>query len=143
MRRLHFYVMGLIALGYGLLAVAEYVMVSYGPRLGWLTRYPPQQLAWLETLPGWVHGTFAFHAVIALVGALCLLAHVRAAVWMLAFAFLSLVVLQVWMVFVSRPSVIDMTGGGAMPWITLGLVLALSFLVYLYARQEKRAGEVL
>ena len=143
MRRLHFYVMGLIALAYGLLVCAEYVLVSYGIRAGWLALYPPEQLAWLETLPGWVHGVFGFHAVIALVGALCLMAHVAAAVWMLAFAFLSLVVLYGWMVFVARPNVIELVGGGAMPWIVLGLVGALSFLIYLYARQEKVAGEVL
>ena len=142
MRRLHFYVMGFIALAYGLLAVAEYVMISYGPRMGWLRLYPAEQIAWLETLPVWVHGTFGFHALIALVGALCLLAHVQAAVWMLAFAFLSLAVLQVWMVFLADPSVIELTGGGA-AWLALALVLALSFLLYLYARQEKRTGEVL
>lgn len=143
MNRLHFYVMGVIALGYGLLVAAEYVMVSYGLRVGWLDLYPPAQLTWLETLPGWVHGVFAVHALMALVGALCLLAHVAAAVWMLAFAFLSLVVLYGWMIVFARPTVIDLTGGGAVPWTVLALVAALSFLVYLYARQEKVAGEVL
>lgn len=143
MRRLHFYVMGLIALAYGLLVAVEYLLVSYGPRMGWLRLYPQEQIAWLATLPGWVHGLFAIHALLALVGALCLLAHVKAAVWMLAFAFISLVVLQVWMVFVSEPGLIELTGGGAVTWLTLGLVLALSFLVYLYARQEKVTGEVL
>ncbi len=143
MGRLHFYVMGLIALVYGLLACAEYVMVSYGIRAGWLDYYPPEQLAWLGTLPGWVHGVFGFHALIALVGALCLLAHVPAAVWMLAFAFLSMVVLDVWMVAFAEPGLIELTGGGAMPWLVLGLTLVLSFLIYLYARQEKQAGEVL
>lgn len=143
MSRLHFYAMSLIALLYGLLTTAEYVMVSYGLRIGWLDLYPPEQIAWLETLPAWVHGVFAFHALIALVGALCLMAHVAAAVWMLAFAFLSLCVLYGWMIFLSRPTIIELTGGGSMPWVLLALVLALSFLVYLYARQEKVAGDVL
>lgn len=143
MRRWHFYVMGLIALGYGLLVLAEYVLISYGEVMGWLTFYPPEQVAWLTSLPGWVHGVFGTHAVLALIGALCLLAHIRAAVWMLAFAFIALVVLYVWALFFATPTLLSLVGGGAMAVVTLVLVLALNFLIYLYARQEKRVGEVL
>ena len=143
MRRMHFYVMGFIALLYGLLGMAEYVMISYGLIDGWLEMYPADQIAFLTTLPDWVHGLWGLHATLALVGALSLLAHLRAAVWMLAFAFLSLVVLCAWMVFVAEPSVIALVGGGWLPWVSIGLVLLLSFLIYLYARQEKQTGEVL
>ena len=80
---------------------------------------------------------------LALLGALCLLAHLRASVWMLAFAFLTLVVLYVWMLWLAVPGVVALVGGGVTVWAALVLVLALSFLIYLYARQEKRTGEVL
>lgn len=143
MRRWHFYVMGLIALLFGVLSLAEYVMVSYGMRMGWLTFYPPEQLAWLESLPGWVHGAWGAHSVLAFVGALCLLAHLRPAVWMLGFSFILLAVLMVWAAFLAETTLIALVGGGAMPWVTTALVLLLSFLIYLYARQEKRVGEVL
>ncbi|MCK0166440.1 hypothetical protein MWU52_02635 [Jannaschia sp. S6380] len=143
MRRWHFYVMGAIALAYGVIAMAEYVIVSYGLWVGWLEMYSAEQVQWLRALPNWVHGVWGFHATIALVGALCLLAHLRAAVWMLAFATLSLIVLYVWMVALATPSVIALVGGGWLAWATLGLVLLLSLLIYVYARQEKRAGEVL
>jgi hypothetical protein len=143
MRRWHFYVMGLIALAYGLLMTAEYVLVSYGEVMGWLVLYPPEQVQWLTTLPAWVNAVFGAHAVLALVGSLCLLAHLRAAVWMLAFAFFTLIALCIWAVFFANPTLIALVGAGWLAWTTLGLVVALSFLIYLYARQEKRAGEVL
>ncbi|MEM7644495.1 MAG: hypothetical protein AAF366_18515 [Pseudomonadota bacterium] len=143
MRRWHFYVMGLIALGYGVLVMAEYVLISYGAVMGWLALYPDDQVAWLTSLPGWVHGLLGLHAVLALVGALCLLAHVRAAVWMLAFAFLSLVVLTLWAVAIASPTLLALVGGGGMAWLLVAMTLALNFLIYLYARQEKLVGEVL
>jgi hypothetical protein len=141
MRRWHFYVMGLIALLFGVLSVAEYVLVSYDIFAGWLAFYPADQLLWLQGVPGWVHGFWAVHAVLALVGALCLLAHVRAAVWMLGFSFLSLVVLLVWAMAFADPTLPELVGGGWQVWAISGLVLVLSFLVYVYARQEKRVGE--
>jgi hypothetical protein len=62
---------------------------------------------------------------------------------MLAFAFLSLVVLYVWALAFATPTLFALVGGGVMTIVTLLLVLALNFLIYLYARQEKRVGEVL
>ncbi|TFL18183.1 hypothetical protein [Jannaschia formosa] len=143
MRRWHFYVMGLIALVFGALSLAEYVMVSYGLIAGWLEFYPPEQILWLKAIPDWVHGVWALHATLALLGALCLLAHVRSAVWMLGISFILLFVLAVWAVFFADPTMIALVGGGWLPWVTLGLVLLLSFLIYLYSRQEKQVGEVL
>ncbi|SFI23598.1 hypothetical protein [Jannaschia pohangensis] len=143
MRRLHFYVMGAIALLFGLASIAEYVMVSYGLRLGWLASYPPEQIEWLSSLPAWVHGVWGAQALLALVGALCLLAHLRPAVWMLAFSFLSLAVLALWAVAFAQPGLISVTGGGTTPWIVIGCVLLLNLLLYVYARQEKQRGEVL
>ena len=143
MRRLHFYIMGLISLGYGALTMAEYLLVSLGGALGWLDMYPPEQIAWLETLPTWVHGVWGLHATLALVGALCLLAHLRPAVWMLAFAFLTLLVVLGWALGFAEPSLPDLVGLGAPVFTIAALVVVLNFLIYLYARQEKQAGEVL
>lgn len=143
MRRLHFYVMGLISLVFGVLAFAEYVLVSYGLQTGWLSMYPPEQIEWLSSLPGWIHGVWGIQATLALVGALCLLAHLRPAVWMLGLSFIALLVLYVWMIALADPSVIALVGGGWIAWVTMALVAGLSFLIYLYARQEKQVGEVL
>lgn len=143
MQRWHFYVMGLIALGYGVLVMAEYILVSYGHVMGWLTLYPEDQIAWLTSLPGWVHGLLGLHSVLALVGALCLLAHVRAAVWMLAFSFITQVVLMIWAVFLATPTLVALVGGGQIVWLVIAMTMVLNFLIYLYARQEKQVGEVL
>ncbi|CTQ34133.1 hypothetical protein [Jannaschia rubra] len=143
MRRLHFYVMGLISLAYGVLALVEYVLISYRLRLAWLDMYSLEQLDWLASLPTWVQAVWGAHVVLALVGALCLLAHVRASVWMLAFAFITLVVILGWGIFAAQPTLIAIAGGGGTVWLAMALVLLLSFLLYLYARQEKRTGEVL
>lgn len=143
MRRLHFYIMGLISLAFGLIGMAEYVMVSYGVQLGWLDAYPREQLDWLRGLPDWVHGVWGAQATLALVGALCLLAHLRPAVWMLFFSFVALVVLMVWAALIASPTVLILTGSAMWTLVIMGLVTALSLLIYVYARQEKRTGEVL
>ncbi|MGB3406184.1 MAG: hypothetical protein WBA67_01690 [Jannaschia sp.] len=143
MRRWHFYVMGLIAFVFGALSLAEYVFVSYGMEAAWLATYPQEQIDWLGALPAWVHGLWGVQATLAFVGALCLMAHLRPAVWMLGLSFIALVVLDVWMVAVAEPGLIALVGGGWVPWAVLALVSVLSFLIYLYARQEKQVGEVL
>ncbi|WP_179379631.1 hypothetical protein [Jannaschia marina] len=143
MRRLHFYIMGLISLAYGLLVMTEYVLISYGLQKAWLEFYSEAQIAWFEALPDWVHGVWGAHATLALVGALCLLAHLRPAVWMLFFSFFTLLVLVVWATLLADPSMLSLVGSSVMAWATSALVLALSFLIYLYARHEKQLGEVL
>ncbi|UWQ20254.1 hypothetical protein [Jannaschia sp. W003] len=142
MRRWHFYLMGAIATIWGILSLAEYTMVSYGLQAGWLDMYPPQQLEWLATLPGWVHGVWGAHATLALVGALCLVAHVRAAVWMLGLSWVGIVVLALWSHVFAAPPLWSISGGMLSVGVTL-LVVALSGLIWLYARGEKRHGDML
>ena len=143
MRRLHFYVMGLISLAYGALTMAEFLLVSLRGTPGWLDMYPPGQVAWLNGLPAWVQWVWGLHCVLALVGALCLLAHLKPAVWMLAFAFLTLLAVLVWAFAIAEPALTDLVGT-EWPVVTIAaLVAALCLLVYLYARHEKRLGEVL
>lgn len=143
MRRLHFYVMGLISLAYGVLASAEFLFVSLRGTPGWLDMYPPDQIAWLNGLPTWVYWVWGAHCVLALVGALCLLAHVQSAVWMLAFSFLTLLAVLVWAFGFAVPALPDLVGTEWPVYTIAALVAALSLLVYLYARHEKRLGEVL
>lgn len=143
MRRGHFYVMGLIALGYGIITMAEYVLVAYGEYWGWLDMYSAEQLAWLQRVPTWIQGVWGAHALLALVGALCLLAHLRASVWMLAFSFLTLLVLAVWAILFATPSMMTLTGGGWEPWVATICVVLLTLVLYLYARGERRTAEVL
>lgn len=143
MRRWHFYVMGLIALVFGTLSLAEYVLISYDLTAGWLAQYAPDELAWINAVPAWVHGVWGMQATLAFVGSLCLLAHLRTAVWMLGLSFFALLAVYVWAIAVASPSMIAMAGGGLMAWAIPVLVVALSFLIYLYSRQEKLVGEVL
>ena len=141
MARWHFYVMGLIATVWGVVGMAEYVLVSYGIEVAWLNAYPTEQLTWLESLPAWVHGLWGVQAVLALVGALCLLAHVRAAVWMLGLSFVAFLVLAVWANVGAAPPVWAMAATLPTVGITALLVL-LTMLLWLYARWEKRHGDV-
>ena len=143
MRRLHFYVMGLISLAYGLLMTAEFLLVSLRGTPGWLDMYPPEQVAWLDALPTWVYVVWGAHCLLALVGALCLLAHLQPAVWMLAFSFFTLIVLLVWAFAFAAPALTALVGT-EWPVFTIAALLAVvTLLVYLYARHEKRLGEVL
>lgn len=143
MSRWHFYLMGGLAVVYGVVVMAEYVLISYGPDMGWLTLYPEAQLNWLAALPAWIHGTFGAHALLALVGGLCLITHVRSAVWMLGLAFIALLVVTVWAFLFATPTLTAVTGAGGTAVSIAALVNALVLLVYLYARGEKvRGGEL-
>ena len=139
MGRWQFWVMGAIATVWGIVSLIEYVLVSYGLEWGWLAAYPEAQIVWLQSLPGWVHGIWGAHAVLALVGALCLLAHVRAAVWMLGLSWIAFVVLAVWAHLLAAPPIWTLTDAGTAVTVTL-LLVALAGLIWLYARQEKRHG---
>ena len=142
MGRWHFYVMGLIAVLCGVVGMAEYVLVSYGIEAAWLNAYPPEQIRWLASLPAWLHGLWGVQATLALVGALCLLAHVRASVWMLGLSFVALVVLAVWAHLGAAPPVWALTNP-VMAVLATVLYVLLTALVWLYARNEKRHGDIL
>jgi hypothetical protein len=138
MRRWHFTLMGVIACLYGAILVAQYVVVSYD--IGWIDMYPPEQQAWWSGLPAWVHGVYAAQALLTLVGGLCLLAHVRSAVWMLGFGFLLLLALAIWAVVAPTPTLQGMVGWRGPAFA--GLMLLLSLAAWLYARGEKQRGEL-
>ena len=141
MSRWHFYVMGLIATVWGLVGMIEYALVSFGAEAAWLEGYRPQQIRWLETLPTFVHGLWGAQATLALVGALCLLARVPATVWMLGLSFLALVVLAVWAHVGAAPPVWALADAATAVIVTL-LLVALTALLWLYARGEKRRGAI-
>ncbi|MBM2577033.1 hypothetical protein JQC91_12060 [Jannaschia sp. Os4] len=139
MGRAHLYIMSLIAVVWGLVVMAEYVLVAYGLRIGWLADYPPAQIEWLTTLPGWAHGAFGVWATLALVGALCLAARVAAAAWMLGIAAIAQGALTVWALLLAAPPVQTLTDG---PVTAIALLtLALSLLLWAYARGERRRAE--
>ena len=143
MSRWHFYVMGAIATVWGVIGMAEYVLVSYGlDDTAWLALYPAEQVRWLESLPAWVHGLWGVQATLALVGALCLLAHVRACVWMLGLSFLAFLVLAVWAHVAAAPPVWALADPLLSVVVTV-LLVVFTALLWLYARGEKRHGEVL
>ena len=139
MRRWQFWVMGAIATLWGVVSMIEYVLVSYGLEWGWLAHYPEAQVVWLSSLPAWVHGVWGAQAVLSLVGALCLLAHVRAAVWMLGLSWIAFTLTALWAHVFAAPPVWALTDTWTAVGVTLLLIL-LSMLIWLYARQERRHG---
>ena len=139
MGRWHLTIMSLIAVAWGLVVMAEYVLVAYGLRIGWLASYPPEQVEWLTTMPAWAHGTFGVWALLALVGALCLAARVAAAAWMLGIAAVAQVVLTVWAIGLADPVVQSLSDG---PVVAIALLTAaLGVLIWAYARGERRRPE--
>jgi hypothetical protein len=139
MRRWHFYTMGTIACLWGALLAAQYVVISY--QIGWIDAYPVEQQRWWQVIPDWVHGAMGIWASLTLVGALCLIAHVRASVWMLGLAFISQLVLTAWIVTLATPTLQEFTGWRGIA--AAALLLVLGAVLWLYARGEKRRGEVL
>ena len=136
MAKFQFIFMSLVAVVWGVLVMAEYVFVAYDMNAGWMEEYSEPQRAWLAAVPSWVHAVFGAWATLLLVGALFLVTRIQACVWMLGIAFLAQIVLSVWASVFADPTLVAMLG--VQVWAVLALTLALTGLIYIYARGEKR-----
>lgn len=132
--------MALVAVAWGLVLVVEYVLVSYGLRLGWLRDYTAAQVDWLGSLPTWAHGAFAVWAVLTLVGGLCLAARVAASSWMLGVAMVAQLVLTAWAMLLAAPPVQTLTEASVWPFALLGAALGVLLWLFAWGERRRRGG---
>lgn len=136
----HLWFMGLLASAFGALLVADYALAQYEVA-AYLAMFTPAQQRYFQGLPAWVEGLWGGQAVLALFGGLCLLAGLRASVWLLGLSFVSNAAFCLWLLVLSVPSMQSVTGEIGLYVMLASLVLSLLF--WLYARGEKQRAEVL
>jgi hypothetical protein len=102
--------------------------------------FSEEQVAYFSAMPGWVDGIWAIGVWGGLLGALLMWGGRRRAAAMLALGPLGLALLTLWLLVVSRPPMIALTGWAGV-WIMVGSVVV-SALVWVYARAMHARGHL-
>ncbi len=99
----HLWVVGAVSAVWNAFGALDYTMTQIGHET-WLAQMTPDQIAWLEAAPFWVHACWAFGVWGGLIGALLLLARSRHAVAAFALSLLGLAVNTVYQAIAPMPS---------------------------------------
>lgn len=130
----HLWIVGLIALlwnGYG---CYEYLMTMTANE-AFLSQVPADQLAYLESLPGWLSAFWALGVWGGAIGAVLLLMRSRYAVWALAVSLVGAVIGLGYQIFVAQMP--ESMSGGAMALIPWLIILFAAFLFWYAWKMEK------
>ncbi len=130
----HLWIVGLLALLWNAFGCYDYLMTETG-NAAYLANYAPDQLAYFNSLPGWLVAPWALGVWGGLIGAVLLLMRSRYAVWTFALSLLGCIAVVAYeMVATTMPA--SMTEGmmGIMPWI---IILVAAFQLWYSWSQEK------
>jgi hypothetical protein len=130
----HLKIVGIAGILWNAFGCVDYVMTQLRSDF-WLSSFTPEQRAYFESFPAWLHGAWALGVWGALLGSILLLMRSRHAVTAFAVSLFGLAVSQAYQFTADRPGGLD---GPAM--IAIQLVIwagALFFLVYA-ARMRSR-----
>jgi hypothetical protein len=131
----HLWIVGILALlwnGYGSYG---YLMTMTG-NPAFMATMPAEQLAYMETLPGWLSAFWALGVWGGLIGAILLLIKSRYSVWAFGLSLVGAVVGLSYQVFLTdRPAIMTEGAMAIFPW---GIVLFAAFLFYYSRRMERK-----
>lgn len=134
----HLWIVGLIALlwnGYG---CYDYLMTVTANQ-AYLAQFPPDALAYFNSLPAWTTAMWAFGVWGGLVGAILLLMRNRLATWAFMLSMVGAIVGLGYQMFV-QPMPASLTAGPMkyMPW----LIILVTVLLVVYSRNQEKKGVV-
>lgn len=112
----HLWIVGILALLWNAFGSYDYLMTETGNQ-AWLSQFTAEQIAYWESLPGWLTAFWAIGVWGGLAGAILLLIRSRYAVWAFALSLLGIVVSFGYQ-FIATDMPASMTEGamGIMPW---------------------------
>lgn len=135
----HFWPIVTIALLWHLVGALDYTAIQYDWR-PWLNVMGTERRVFVEGMPHWVDGAWAVSAWFGLLGALLLAGRAAFSPLVLSISMFASVLVAIWLTFAAQPSILALGG-----WIALaGLWVAalLTVLLWLYARDQHKAGVV-
>jgi len=138
MERFHYWFMGLVTVFYGVTVLFNYVAVQYH-LAAYYEAFTPEQQEWFSTIPAWFDAVWGTQVVLALFGGAALVLLNRAAVWLFGLSFVLNSVMTLYLLVLSDPSMVSVTG-----WVGCALMtgsLTLTLLFWLYARGEKQSAK--
>ena len=132
----HLWIVGLLALLWNAYGCFEYLMMVTA-NADYMAKIPPDQLAYMDTLPSWLTAFWALGVWGGLLGAMLLLMRSRYSVWAFALSFVGAVVGMCYQMFVATMPA-SMTAGmmAYMPY----LIIALAAFLLWYAWTEEKKG---
>jgi hypothetical protein len=131
----HLWIVGILSLLWNGFGCVDYTMTNL-KNPAWLAKMPADQLAYMDSLPAWLTGTWALGVWGGLIGSVLLLMRSRYSVWAYVVSAVGAVVgLGYQMFMVGRP--VSMTEGAMamIPWVII--VIALFLLWYAWSMEKK------
>lgn len=132
----HLWIVGILALLWNGYACFEYLMIQTANQ-AYMSKIPADQLAFMDSLPGWLTAFWALGVWGGLVGAVLLLLRNRYAVWAFGLSFIGAVIGLGYQMFMTEMPE-SMTAGamGYFPWL---IILICAFLLW-YSRAMEKNG---
>lgn len=131
----HLWIVGILALLWNAFGCVDYVMTETG-NAAYLANFPADQIAYFESLPGWLVAFWALGVWGGLAGAVLLLMRSRYSVWAFAASLLGAVVTFAYQMFVTQMPA--SMGEGAMAIIPWVIVAIAAFLLWYSWSMEKK-----
>jgi len=133
----HLWAVGFASLLWNAMGAADYTLtqIRYAP---YLSQFTPEQLAWFESFPAWVQGTWALAVWLSVAGSLLLLLRSRHAAPCLGLSLIFLILTFVHNFYLADISMIEISGTWAAVFsAAIALVAAL---LWLYGRWMRARG---
>lgn len=131
----HLWVVGVLSLLWNCFGCYDYLMTNLKNQ-AYLSQFAADQLAYFDSLPGWLTGFWAVGVWGGLAGSILLLMRSRYAVWAFALSFIGAVVgLGYQMFMTNMPASMKAGMMGIMPWVII--IAAGLFLWYAMSADKK------
>jgi hypothetical protein len=132
----HLRIVGFLALLWNAFGCYNYLMTTMA-NAAYLSKMTADQLAYMDSLPGWLTAFWALGVWGGLIGAVLLLMRNRYSVWAFAVSFIGAIVGMGYQMFVVKMPASMTTGAMAfMPWV---IIVVAAFLLW-YSWSEEKKG---
>lgn len=131
----HLWIVGVLALLWNGFGCYDYLLTNLKNQT-YLTQFSADQLAYMNSLPAWLTGSWAIGVWGGLAGSILLLMRSRYAVWMLGLSLIGAIVGLVYQMFLTKmPASMKEGMMGIMPWV---IILIAAFLFWYSWNAEKK-----
>jgi len=131
----HLWIVGVLALLWNGFGCFDYLMTNLKNQT-YLTQFSADQLAYMDSLPTWLTGSWALGVWGGLAGSILLLMRSRYSVWVLGLSFVGAVVgLGYQMFMTDMPASMKEGAMGVIPWV---IILIAAFLLWYSWSAEKK-----
>jgi len=132
----HLWVVGVLSLLWNFFGCLDYTMTNL-KNAAWLAKMSPDQLAYMNSLPGWLTAFWAIGLWGGLIGSILLLMRNRYAVWAFGLSLIGAVVGIGYQLFLTKmPASMKQGGMGFMPWV----IIIIAAVLYWYAMSAEKKG---